>query len=102
MALSIDWSVVTNVDVMTAINDYDRLGAAQFFAEHGFAPTTTCDLVWNSRTYPPKAILGRAHELAGGHRLASTDFEDGKRRGQSPLEPRVHGAAQRGVIWSSR
>ncbi|MFF1634626.1 hypothetical protein [Leifsonia sp. NPDC058248] len=36
MTRSIDWSVVTNVDVMTAINDYDRLGAEQFFATHGF------------------------------------------------------------------
>ena len=78
MAHSIDWSVVTNVDVMTAINDYDRLGAEQFFAEHGFAPATTYDLAWNNRTYPPKAVLGRAYELASGHRLASADFEGGK------------------------
>ena len=74
----IDWSVVTNVDVMTAMNDYDRLGPEQFFAEHGFAPTTTYDLLWNGRTYPPKAVLGRAYELASGNRLTSTDFEGGK------------------------
>jgi hypothetical protein len=78
MTHSIDWSVVTNVHVMTAINDYDRLGAAQFFAEHGFAPATTYDLLWNGRRYPPKAVLGRAYELATGRRLASSDFEGGK------------------------
>ena len=75
---AIDWSVVTNGHVMTAISDYDRLGANQFFAEHGFAPTTTYDLVVDGRTYPPKAVLGRAYEIASGHRLASTDFEGGK------------------------
>lgn len=74
----IDWSVVTDAHVKTAIDDYDRLGAEQFFAEHGFAPTTTYDLVWDNRTYPPKAMLGRAYELATGHRLTSADFEGGK------------------------
>ena len=74
----IDWSVVTDAHVKTAIDDYDRLGAEQFFAEYGFAPTTTYDLVWNDRIYPPKAMLGRAYELASGHRLASADFEGGK------------------------
>ncbi len=74
----IDWSVVTDAHVKTAIDDYDRLGAAQFFAEYGFAPTTTYDLVWSDKTYPPKALLGRAYEIATGHRLASADFEGGK------------------------
>ena len=57
---------------------YDRLGAAQFFSEHGFAPTTTYDLVWDDRRYPPKAILGTAYEFATGQRVASDDFEGGK------------------------
>jgi hypothetical protein len=52
--------------------------AAAFFAEHGFAPATTYELVWEQRSYPPKAILGTAYEFATGQRLASTDFEGGK------------------------
>ena len=61
-----------------AIEEYDRLGASAFFGAHGFAPTTTYDLVWETRRYPPKAILGTAYELATGKRLASGDFEGGR------------------------
>jgi hypothetical protein len=78
MTHSIAWDKVTHADVLRAIGEYDRLGPRQFFAEHGFAPTTTYDLIWEKRTYPPKAILGTAYELAAGERLASGDFEGGK------------------------
>ena len=72
------WEQVTHADVIRAIQEYDRLGPEAFFAAHGFAPTTTYDLVWDERSYPPKAILGTAYELATGQRLASGDFEGGK------------------------
>ena len=72
------WEQVTRTDVVHAIQEYDRLGPAAFFAAHGFAPTTTYELVWDGRRYPPKAILGTAYELATGQRLASGDFEGGK------------------------
>jgi hypothetical protein len=75
---SIAWDKVAQADVVHAIEEYDRLGADRFFSEHGFAPTTTYDLVWGKRRYPPKAILGTAYELATGERLASEDFEGGK------------------------
>jgi hypothetical protein len=78
MTRSITWDKVTNADVLRAIGEYDRLGPQQFFAEHGFAPTTTYDLIWEKRAYPPKAILGTAYEFAVGERLASGDFEGGK------------------------
>ena len=78
MTRSIAWEHVTDADVVRAIEEYDRLGPEQFFSEHGFAPTTTYDLVWEKRRYPPKAILGTAYELATGERLASADFEGGK------------------------
>jgi len=60
------------------MHKYDRLGPERFFSEHGFAPTTTYELVRDGRRYPPKAILGTAYELATGRRLASSDFEGGK------------------------
>jgi hypothetical protein len=78
MAPSIAWNQVSRDDVVRAIAEYDRLGAEQFFAEHGFAPATTYELIWKERRYPPKAILGAAYEFATGQRLASGDFEGGK------------------------
>ena len=74
----VEWDHVKRADVMHAIQEYDRLGQQAFFAAHGFGPTTTYDLVWDERRYPPKAILGTAYELATGHRLEPGDFEGGK------------------------
>jgi hypothetical protein len=74
----VDWGRVTHDQVLRAIKEYDRLGPDRFFAEHGFAPTTTYELAWEERVYPPKAILGTAYEFATGKRLASGDFEGGK------------------------
>ena len=76
--MTVAWDHVDRTDVLRAIQEYDRLGPAAFFAAHGFAPTTTYELVWDERRYPPKAILGTAYELATGQRLASGDFEGGK------------------------
>jgi hypothetical protein len=78
MTHSIAWDQVTHADVVRAIHEYDQLGAERFFSQHGFAPTTTYDLVWARHRYPPKAILGTAYEFATGQRLASGDFEGGK------------------------
>ena len=72
------WDQVTRGDVLRAMQEYDRLGPERFFSEHGFARTTTYELVWDERRYPPKAILGTAYEFATGERLAPGDFEDGK------------------------
>src|SRR6185312_10745634 len=63
MTRSIAWDKVTHADVVRAVNEYDRLGPEEFFSAHGFAPTTTYDLHWERRRYPPKAILGTAYEL---------------------------------------
>jgi hypothetical protein len=78
MARSIAWDQVSRTDVARAIEEYDRLGPEQFFAEHGFAPATTYALVERDRRYPPKAILGTAYQFATGQRLESGDFEGGK------------------------
>jgi hypothetical protein len=72
------WDQVTRDDVVRAMQEYDRLGPKGFFGEHGFAPTTTYELIWDERPYPPKAILGTAYEFATGRRLTSGDFEGGK------------------------
>jgi hypothetical protein len=72
------WDRVTRRDVLRAIHEYDRLGPAEFFAKYGFAPTTTYELVFDKRRFPPKAILGAAYEFATRKRLGSGDFEGGK------------------------
>jgi hypothetical protein len=72
------WDSVTPDHILRAMKEYDRLGPERFFSEHGFAPTTTYELAWEERLYPPKAILGTAYEFATGRRLASGDFEGGK------------------------
>lgn len=74
----VTWDRVTHSDVLRAIHEYDRLGAVEFFSEYGFGPTTTYDLAWERRLYPPKAILGAAHEFATGKKLRANDFEGGK------------------------
>jgi hypothetical protein len=73
-----NWDHVTRTEVLHAMQEYDRLGPEAFFSAHGFAPTTTYDLVCDGRRYPPKAILGTAYEFATGQRLTSGDFEGGK------------------------
>jgi len=62
----VTWNRVSPADVLRAIKDYDRLGPERFFSEHGFAHTTTYELAWEKRRYPPKAILGTAYEFAHG------------------------------------
>jgi hypothetical protein len=84
------WDHVTCADVLRAIEEYDRLGSERFFSEHGFAPTTTYELVWAGRRYPPKAILGTAYEFATGQRLGSSDFEGGKTGAEGARKARFH------------
>jgi hypothetical protein len=76
--MTVEWGDVTQAEVVRAIGEYDRLGPEDFFSRHGFGPTTTYDLIWDERRYPPKAILGVAYEFATGQRLASGDFEGGR------------------------
>jgi hypothetical protein len=80
------WEAVTRSHVVRAIEEYDRLGADKFFSNHGFGPTTTYQLIWEKRAYPPKAVLGVAYELATNRRLDSADFEGGKSGAVKVLE----------------
>ena len=58
MTRSIAWDKVTHDDVLRALQEYDRLGPERFFSAHGFAPTTTYDLVWDKRPLPAESSLG--------------------------------------------
>jgi len=48
------WDHVTRNDVVSAIQEYNRLGADGFFAEHGFGPSRSYELVWDKRRYRTK------------------------------------------------
>src|ERR1700759_4480529 len=92
---AVTWDRVGRADVLRAVGEYDRLGPAKFFSAHGYGPTTTYDLIWAERLYPPKAILGVAYEFATGQRLLASDFEGGRAgavrvlgRVDSPPHPR--------------
>jgi hypothetical protein len=76
--MTVAWERVSRTDVLRAMQEYDQLGPERFYSQHGFAPTTTYELVSDERRYPPKAILGTAYEFATGERLGSSDFEGGK------------------------
>jgi hypothetical protein len=84
--MAVAWDKVSRDDVVRAIQEYDKQGPEAFFSAHGFGPTTTYDLVWDERRYPPKAILGTAYEFGTGQRLASGDFEGGKSGAVAVLE----------------
>jgi hypothetical protein len=72
------WDKVSRDDVVRAIAEYDRLGPDEFFAQHGYGPSRSYELIWQNHHYPHKAVLGTAYELATGERLAPGDFEGGK------------------------
>jgi len=72
------WYRVSRDNVLAALQEYDRVGAEEFFARHGYGPSRSYELIWDERHYPHKAILGRAYELSTGQRLAPGDFEGGK------------------------
>jgi hypothetical protein len=71
-------SEVRREHVLRSTKEYDRLGAEDFFAAHGYGPSRSYELVVGGKRYPHKAILGAAFELATGRRLCPGDFEGGK------------------------
>ena len=60
MTHSLAWDQVTHDHVVRAIQEYDRLGPERFFAEHGFAPTTTYDLVLGRTPLPAESDPGHS------------------------------------------
>jgi hypothetical protein len=55
-----------------------RLGAGQFFSQHGFGASRSDKLIWDEHHYSDMAILGTAYEFATGHRLAAGDYDSGR------------------------
>ena len=53
--MAVVWDPVTGDHVVRALQEYDRLGPEKFFSAHGFAPTTTYDLVLGRTPLPAES-----------------------------------------------
>ena len=66
------FSSVTRENVLQALNDLDR------GVEHSFGPSSTYDLVYEGRRYPPKAVIALAVKAHSGVNLVPADFPGGE------------------------
>lgn len=89
------FSSVARQHVLQALAEYDALGADEFCARYGFAPSRGYTLVHEGRSYDSKAILGVAHKYATGRLATSEEFHGGmdgavrilRKRGFQVTEP---------------
>jgi hypothetical protein len=63
--------------VLRAIEEFDRLGRAEFHKAYGFGPADEYILAYGGRFYDSKAIVGVAHLLQTGVPLLNSDFVGG-------------------------
>src|SRR4051794_10124157 len=66
------FSAVTRPDVEQALGDLDN------GVPHPFGPSSTFDLLYEGRRYPPKAVIGLAAKHQNGVELAPGDFPGGE------------------------
>ncbi|MGX9120307.1 HNH endonuclease [Mesorhizobium sp. BHbsci] len=69
---------LTTTAVKAAIEEYDRLGKAEFLRRYGFGAARDYFLVFEGRNYDSKAIFGVAHKYAGEEALSADRFTGGK------------------------
>lgn len=70
-------SDVTRAAVLTAIQEFDRLGRDEFLRSAGFGQARSYFLAYNGQVYDSKAIFGYAHGAATGEPLSWRDFTGG-------------------------
>ena len=66
------FSSLTREDVQKALHDLDR------GVEHPFGPSSTYDLAYEGRRYPPKAVIALAAKTRSGINLVPADFPGGE------------------------
>jgi hypothetical protein len=54
---------VTAADVLTTMEEFDRLGRAEFLTKYGYGESRSYFLNHGGRFYDSKAIVGVAHQL---------------------------------------
>jgi hypothetical protein len=71
--MTVAWDQVTHDHLVRALEEYYRLGPDAFFSAHGFAPTTTYDLIWDERGYlrRPSSALPTSSPASGWPQLIS-------------------------------
>jgi hypothetical protein len=72
------FDAVTRIHVLSAIREYDELGAEAFLSTYGFGPAREYRLKHRGRLYDSKAILGVAHRYATGTLAGSEEFSGGQ------------------------
>jgi 5-methylcytosine-specific restriction protein A len=69
---------ITHVEVLAAIEEYDRLGQEEFLRRYGFDRARSYRLIHDGKAYDSKAIVGVAHGyLPGEQRLSTGKFSGG-------------------------
>lgn len=66
--------LVTRIHVLSAIREYDQLGADEFLSKYGFGRERGYVLRERGKPYDSKAILGVAHKYATGTVAESHEF----------------------------
>jgi 5-methylcytosine-specific restriction protein A len=68
---------VTAADVLTTIEEFDRLGRAEFLTTYGYGESRSYFLKHGGRFYDSKAIVGVAHQVRHDRPLTPKDFSGG-------------------------
>ena len=68
---------LTAADVLTTVEEYDRLGRTEFLAKYGYGKSRSYFLNYGGRFYDSKAIVGVAHQVRHGQPLTPADFSGG-------------------------
>lgn len=71
-----DWSRVARSHVMAAIQEWDRIGSAEFLARFRFRRARAATLWHGGNEYDPLALLGVAHLNATGRAPDPTEIDD--------------------------
>lgn len=69
-----DWTRVEKQHVLTALNDYDRLGDREFLRRFGFGRARAHTLWHRGNEYDVPAVLGAAYLHATGHAPSRSDL----------------------------
>ena len=73
-----DWNLVNRSHVLSAIKEYDRLGAKEFLQRYRFGRAVSYTLWHGGQEYDSKAILGVAYFFATDTPATSDEFAGGK------------------------
>jgi hypothetical protein len=74
----VDFSTVGRAQVLSALEEYDRLGSGAFLSRHGFGRARDYVLVHDQKEYDSQAVLGVAHRYAVGRVAGSEEFSAGR------------------------